>query len=461
LMRRIPSVDELLAHPKLAALVSRIERKHLVELTRSVLSSLRARIAAGAEAQSLSMDAELLVREVAAEVDQLLAPSLRPVINATGVILHTNLGRAPLHIGIGDALASTAAQYSNLEYDLTAGSRMKRDVHVARLVRFLTGAESAIVVNNCAAAVLITLAALANKAEVIVSRGELVEIGGGFRIPEVMEQSGAILREVGTTNRTRISDYENAISDKTRLLFRVHPSNFKITGFTERPEASQLAELSQRAGIPIVEDLGSGCLTDLSSFGIHEPTVRQSVEIGFSLVLFSGDKLLGGPQAGIIAGKKELVDKIRRHPLYRALRVDKIALSALQVTLAAALRGAWEEIPALRMIRIPMEELSRRTNAFVSQLSSGLSPGTARCEVVDGHSLAGGGSTPEQSIPTKLVRIRCAHRSAAQLEQSLRMPSQGMPVIARIEEDFLVLDLRTVFVEQENFLLTSLAAALR
>jgi L-seryl-tRNA(Ser) seleniumtransferase len=219
--------------------------------------------------------------------------------------------------------------------------------------------------------------------------------------------------------------------------------------------------LSQRCGIPIVEDLGSGCLTDLSGFGIHEPTVRQSVEIGFSLVLFSGDKLLGGPQAGIIAGKKELVEKIRRHPLYRALRVDKLTLSALQVTFAAAVRGAWEEIPALRMIRIPMEELSRRTNAFVSQFRSGLSPSVARCEVVDGHSLAGGGSTPEQSIPTKLVRIRSAHRSATQLEQSLRMPSQGMPVIARIEEDFLVLDLRTVFVEQENFLLTSLAAALR
>ena len=461
LLRKIPSVDELLLHPKLAALASRIERQHLVELTRSVLSATRARITSGEELDSLAIDPEYLVNAIAAEVEQLLSPSLRPVINATGVILHTNLGRAPLHPGIAEEILRSAAQYSNLEYDLVSGLRGKRDIHVAHLIKYLTGAESAIVVNNCAAAVLITLAALAKNGEVIVSRGELVEIGGGFRIPEVMEQSGAILREVGTTNRTRIADYENAINEKTRLLLRVHPSNFKISGFTESATTAELAALSQHSGIPLVEDLGSGCLADLSSVGIHEPTVRQSVEAGFSLVLFSGDKLLGGPQAGIIAGKKELIGKIRKHPLFRALRVDKLTIAALQVTLAATLRGAWEEIPALQMIRIPLPEIARRAEVFLSALRAQLLPGTAHCEIIDGHSLAGGGSTPEQSIPTKLVRIRSTHFSAAQLEQRLRIPAEGIPLIARVEDDAIILDLRTVFPEQEKLLEFTLLAALR
>ncbi|GAC1671719.1 MAG: L-seryl-tRNA(Sec) selenium transferase [Candidatus Acidiferrum sp.] len=461
LLRKIPSVDELLLHPRLAALASRIERQHLVELTRSVLTNLRARISGGEELDSHVMEPEHLLSAIAADVEQLFAPSLRPVINAAGVILHTNLGRAPLHRAIADEFLKSATQYSNLEYDLSQGARGKRDVHVGHLIERLTDAESAIVVNNCAAAVLLTLAALARGGEVIVSRGELVEIGGGFRIPEVMEQSGAILREVGTTNRTRIVDYENAINEKTRLMLRVHPSNFKITGFTESPSAAELAALSKRAEIPLVEDLGSGCMADLSAYRINEPTVRQSVDAGFSLVLFSGDKLLGGPQAGIIAGKKELVAKIRRHPLFRALRVDKLTIAALQVTLAAQLRGAWDEIPALRMIRISREEIARRAEDFLLALRAKIPPDAAHCEIVDGNSLAGGGSTPEQSLPTKLIRIRSAHFSASQLEQRLRLPAEGIPVITRVEEDALLLDLRTVFPEQEPLLATVLIAALR
>jgi L-seryl-tRNA(Ser) seleniumtransferase len=460
LLRSIPSVDELLLHPTLAALASGIQREHLLEITRSVLAAVRARAATGQESDPSASDQENLVASIVGQVEQLVSPSLRPVINATGVILHTNLGRAPLHRGIAEEFLRSCAQYDNLEYDLASGARGKRDVHIEKLITRLTGAQSAIVVNNCAAAVLLTLAALAKNGEVIVSRGEMVEIGGGFRIPEVMEQSGAILREVGTTNRTRISDYENAVNENTRLFLRVHPSNFKITGFTERISAAELSALSRRSGIPVVEDLGSGSLADLSSYGIDETTARESVEAGLDLVLFSGDKLLGGPQAGIIAGRTELVDRIRKHPLYRALRVDKLTIAALQVTLSAALRGAWQEIPALRMIRIPVEEIARRADNFLPVLYSKIAPGSARCEIIDGNSLAGGGSTPEQSLPTKLVRIRAAHFSATQLEERLRLSGDKVPVIARVADHALILDLRTVFPEQEAALLAALVAAL-
>jgi L-seryl-tRNA(Ser) seleniumtransferase len=334
-------------------------------------------------------------------------------------------------------------------------------VHTARLLERLTGAESAIVVNNCAAAVLLSLAALARGGEVIVSRGELIEIGDGFRIPEIMEQSGAVLREVGTTNRTRLADYENAISEKTRLLLRVHPSNFKLTGFTEKPEVADLIALGSRAGLPVVEDLGSGCLVDLSASGIIEPTVRESVAAGFSLVLFSGDKLLGGPQAGIIAGKKELVAKVRRHPLFRALRVDKLTIAALEVTLLAYLRGDWNDIPAQRMIRLPLEEIAARTIKLHAALQPQAAAVNAEIEIADGSSLVGGGSTPAQSLPTKVLRIASARHSAAQLEARLRRAPAGVAVIARIEEDRLLLDLRTVFPDQEPALLNSLLAALQ
>jgi L-seryl-tRNA(Ser) seleniumtransferase len=466
LLRQIPSVDELLLQPRLAALAERVDRGLLVEIARAVVADIRARIsgeaasAVLAEFAAMGADPASLEERISSLVEQILARSLQPVINATGVILHTNLGRAPLAAAVVEEFRHTATQYSNLEYDLEAGARGKRDVHTAELLARLTGAEAAIVVNNCAAAVLVTLAALARSGEVIVSRGELIEIGDGFRIPEIMEQSGAILREVGTTNRTRVADYENAINEKTRLLLRVHPSNFKVTGFTEKPSLEELVALSQKTGLPLVEDLGSGCLVDLSKHGISEPTVRQSVETGVGIVTFSGDKLLGGPQAGIIAGKADLIARVRRHPLFRALRVDKLTIAALEATLGAYLRAAWHEIPAMRMIRMTVQEVKRRSENFIRELRPELPLDEVEIEIADGVSLAGGGSTPEQSLPTKVIRIASARYSATNLEQRLRRAPSGVSVIARVEDERLVLDLRTVFPEQEPLLVKTLAAVL-
>jgi L-seryl-tRNA(Ser) seleniumtransferase len=460
LLRQIPSVDELLSQPRLSALATRVDRALLVEVTRAALADLRARIAGEVEHGIVSLSPANVESFVADMVERLLARSLWPVINATGVILHTNLGRAPLASAVVDELRRTALQFSNLEYDLEAGTRGKRDVHTAELLRRLTGAEDAIVVNNCAAAVLLVLAALAKSGEVIVSRGELIEIGDGFRIPEIMAESGAVLREVGTTNRTKLADYENAIGEKTRLLLRVHPSNFQITGFTDKPTLEDLVELSKRSGLPLMEDLGSGCLVDLKPYGISEPTVRQSIEAGVGLVTFSGDKLLGGPQAGIIAGRKDLVARVRRNPLFRALRVDKLTITALEVTLAAYLRAAYDEIPILQMIRLTAADLKRRAENFLRELRPELPLNEVELEVRDGESVVGGGSTPAQSLPTKLIRISSARRSAAQLEQRLRRAPAGIPVIARVEDEGLIIDLRTVFPEQEPLLIKTLAAAL-
>ena len=460
LLRQIPSVDELLAEPRLAALAQRVNRQLLLEITRTVLADLRERITGEGAATAIAMDSCALEESITAMVERVLASSLQPVINATGVILHTNLGRAPLSGAAVEEIGRSARSYSNLEYDLELGARGKRDVHVGQLLERLTGAEAAIVVNNCAAAVLLVLAALAKSGEVVVSRGELIEIGDGFRIPEIMAQSGAALREVGTTNRTRIVDYEDAINENTRLLLRVHPSNFTISGFAEKPSLEELVQLSQRAGLPLVEDLGSGCLVDLSGAGITEPTVRQSVNAGVSVVMFSGDKLLGGPQAGIIAGKKDLIGRVRRHPLFRALRVDKLTIAALAATLGAYLRGAVDEIPALRMIRTSVQEIKRRAENFLRELTPELPLGEVELEITDGSSVAGGGSTPTQSLQTKLIRIASARYSAAQLEQRLRGAPAGVAVIARVEDDRLILDLRTVFPEHEPALLKTLSSAL-
>lgn len=460
LLRQIPSVDELLLQPRLATLAERVDRNLIMEITRAALSDLRERITRESALSVISLDPASLEASIAAQVERVLARSLEPVINATGVILHTNLGRAPLTAAAIEEFRRSATHYSNLEYDLEVGARGKRDVHVAQLLERLTGAEAAIVVNNCAAAVLLVLAALAKDGEVVVSRGELIEIGDGFRIPEIMAESGATLREVGTTNRTRIADYERAIGENTRVLLRVHPSNFKITGFAEKPSLEELVALGRRTGLPIVEDLGSGCLVDLSTAGITEPLVRQSVEAGVSLVMFSGDKLLGGPQAGIIAGKKELVGRVRRHPLFRALRVDKLTTAALAATLGAYLRGALEEIPALRMIRMTAQEIERRADNFLRELTPELPLGEVELEIADGASLAGGGSTPEQLLPSKVIRIASGRYSAAQLEQRLRRAPAGVAVIARVEDDRLILDLRTVFPDQEPLLVKTVAAAL-
>jgi L-seryl-tRNA(Ser) seleniumtransferase len=470
LLRQLPSVDELLAQPRLVALVGRTDRALVLEIARTILADLRANILeapAGSPANQVASQVNLaelapgaLEQRIAEEVGRILARSLQPVINATGVILHTNLGRAPLPAAVVEEFRRTATQYSNLEYDLAAGARGKRDVHTAHLLERLTGAEAAIVVNNCAAAVLLVLAALAKMGEVLVSRGELIEIGDGFRIPEIMAESGAALREVGSTNRTHLSDYEKAISGDTKLLLRVHPSNFKMVGFTEKPALTDLVALSRRSGIPLVEDLGSGCLVDLSAHGVSEPTVRESIDAGVDIVMFSGDKLLGGPQAGIIAGKKELIARLRRHPLFRALRVDKLTIAALETTLSAYLRAAWDELPALRMMRLTADELQRRSEEVLAALRPQLPRDEVECEIVDGHSLAGGGSTPAQTLPTKLLRFASVRHSAAQLEQRLRRAPASISVIARVEDDRLVVDLRTVFPEQEHLLIKTLASAL-
>jgi L-seryl-tRNA(Ser) seleniumtransferase len=461
LLRRVPSVDELLLRPRLAALCNEVDRAFVLDTLRGVLAQVRRDIIRDVIADEGAVAPAEIERRTVEAVESELAPSLKPVINASGVILHTNLGRAPLSRHVLEEFRRVATQYSNLEYDVSAGARGKRDVHCARLLERLTGAEAVVVVNNCAAAVLVTLAALARGGEVIVSRGELIEIGDGFRIPEIMEQSGALLREVGTTNRTRIADYENAINEKTRVLLRVHPSNFTVSGFTEKPEVSELIALGERRRLPVVEDLGSGCLVDLSGAGVSEPTVRESVAAGFSLVLSSGDKLLGGPQAGIIAGKKELVAKVRRHPLFRALRVDKLTIVALEVTLRAYLRADWNGIPSQRMIRTTREEISARTKHFVEALIARVPRPQAEFEMVDGTSLVGGGSTPAQSLPTSVLRIRSQRYSATQLEARLRRATAGTPVLARIEEDRVIVDLRTVFPEQEGALADSLLAALQ
>jgi len=461
LLRQIPSVDELLRQPRMAKLVGRIPRELLVEVAREVLASVRAEITGEKGVSVIPIVPSDLEDVIAREVERILSRTLQPAINATGVILHTNLGRAPLSPAILDELRQTAIHYSNLEYDLEAGARGKRDVHTAELLTRLTGAEDAIVVNNCAAAILVVLTALAKDGEVIVSRGELIEIGDGFRIPEVMAQSGATLREVGTTNRTRIEDYEKAITENTRALLRVHPSNFQISGFTDKPSIAELVSLSRRANLPLIEDLGSGCLVDLSEYGIHEPTVRQSVEAGISLVTFSGDKLLGGPQAGIIAGKREFVQRVRRHPLFRALRVDKLTITALEVTLAAYQRSALDEVPALAMIRVTLKEMETRSRNFIRELTPSLSMSELDLEIADGESLAGGGSTPAQWLPTKVIRIKSRRYSASQMEQRLRRGPSATPVIARLEDAHLVIDLRTVFAEQEAALAEALAAALR
>jgi len=460
MLRQIPSVDELLHQPRLAKLANRIPRELLVEVAREVLAGVRDQITGRAGVAVLPVMPTDLDDLIAREVERILARTLQPVINATGVVLHTNLGRAPLAPAVLDEFRQVAMHYSNLEYDLEAGARGRRDVHTSELLARLTGAEDAIVVNNCAAAILLVLAAMAKNGEVLVSRGELIEIGDGFRIPEVMAQSGAILREVGTTNRTHISDYESAITSQTRLLLRVHPSNFQISGFTDRPALDELVALANRAHLPLIEDLGSGCLVDLSPYGIHEPTVRDSIEAGISLVTFSGDKLLGGPQAGIIAGKKEFVQRVRRHPLFRALRVDKLTIAALEVTLGSYQRGALDEVPTIAMIRSTPAEMEERSRNFLRELTSSLSMSGLDIEIVDGESLAGGGSTPAQVLRTKIIRVRSERRSASQIEQRLRRGASSS-VIARVENDAVVLDLRTVFAEQEAALAEALTAALR
>jgi len=477
-MRAIPSVDELLANPRMVELSARAGRANLVESTRNVLADFRQRMVKQGSVQKLSiarkagatvkLDGEelavRLVDEIVRDVENGIKPSLRAVINATGVVLHTNLGRAPLGALAFESIRAAVTQYSNLEYHLESGARGKRDVHTSRLLQRLTGAQSAIVVNNNAAAVFLVLAALARGGEVIVSRGELIEIGDGFRIPDIMAESGAALREIGTTNRTSLADYERAINERTRLLLRVHRSNFQIAGFTAQPPLADLVKLGKKNSIPVYEDLGSGCLLNLSSNGVAEPVVRESNGAGVSVISFSGDKLLGGPQAGIIAGEKELISRIRRHPMFRALRVDKLTIAALESTLLAYLRGSGAEghdaIPVLRMIQLTANEIGDRAKKLMEPLRAKLPKGAAKMEVIEAQSVIGGGSTPGQLLPTRVIAIECLRYTASEFEEKLRRPRNGIPVIARVENDRVILDLRTVFPEQELLLAESIFAAL-
>lgn len=432
-LRDLPSVDEVLG--RLADLLAEYPRGLVVEEIRRVLDAMRAEIRTGRSVDPASVDAR-----VASALAELARPSLRRVINATGVVLHTNLGRAPL------PALTLLGGYSNLEYDLAAGKRGNRDVHAAGLLERLLG-WPAVAVNNNAAAVYLALNELAAGYEVIVSRGELIEIGDGFRIPDIMARSGAILREVGTTNRTHIGDYRAAITDRTRLLLRVHHSNFQIRGFTARPGLAELAALGRERGIAVYEDLGSGCMVDLRAHGVDEPLVTDSLREGVDLVSFSGDKLLGGPQAGILCGKPEIVGRLRRSPMFRALRLDKLIYQALETTLRHLLLGRANEIPALRMIAEPAESIRARAERLVRLLDG------VPAEVAPGESVIGGGSTPDLSIPTWLIVVLA--RDVVDLEKRLR--AGDPPVVARIEKDRLILDLRTVFPEEE----AELAAALR
>ena len=454
-MRQIPSIEQLRQRPGITALEAQFGRSAVVDALRAAAAALRARVAAGEHAPDDVGAA--LEADVPSHLSSLASSSLRAVINATGVILHTNLGRAPLAPAALERVASLGG-YTNLEYDLDSGGRGRRDVHAETLLRRLTGAEAAVVVNNTAAATLLTLAALAAGREVIISRGELVEIGGAFRVPDVMAQSGALLREVGTTNRTRASDYAAAIGDRTGAILRVHPSNFRIEGFTERPPLEQLTALARQFGLPLIEDIGSGWIGGAEDAPAlrDEPRPAASIAAGADVVLFSGDKLMGGPQAGIIAGTTAAVTAIRRHPLMRALRVDKMTYAAIEATLqeyAAARAG--ETVPVVRMLTLPADAIGERAAALAQQLRET----GAAVEVIEGWSTIGGGSAPGSAIPTRLVALSRPNLPAAQIEQRLR--ASDPPVIARIENERVLLDLRTVPPEHDATIAALARAALR
>src|SRR5688500_16328063 len=436
--RRISSIDALLQRGEAQAWIARHGRGVVVAALREAAEAVR-----HAGGPQDAPDEAVMARAGHALAARDTS-SLRRVINATGVILHTNLGRAPMAPAALARMAE-AAGYATVEYDLAAGARGRRDVHAEPLLRELTGAEAAVTVNNNAAATLLVLTALAAGREVIVSRGELVEIGGGFRVPDVMAQSGAILREVGTTNKTRAADYAAAIGDRTGLILRVHPSNFRIEGFTSRPELEEVSAIANQFELPLYEDLGSGLLARDPRFP-NEPAVRDSLSGGASLVSFSGDKLLGGPQAGIIAGRQDLVERVRRHPLMRALRLDKLTYAALEATLQAHAAGrAGEELPIWRMIALTPELIERRAAAIVAAL-----PASFAAQIIDGRSAIGGGSAPDVELPTRLIAITHATLSPAALESALRASST--PVIGRIQDGKVLLDLRTVAPDEDAVL---------
>jgi L-seryl-tRNA(Ser) seleniumtransferase len=486
LFRELPSVDEVLRMPGVEALPAVHGIAPVTAAARALLARLRDEVSSGLlDGPALRLALNGLDGAIQDHLRGALRHSLRAVINATGVILHTNLGRAPLAATALAHMIETAGRFSNLEFDLESGDRGKRDIHVDHLFRSLLNdaatahvttaakpalsevegavsprrsqveastATSTIVVNNNAAAVLLALNTLAEGGDVIVSRGELVEIGGSFRIPDVMAKSGATLREVGTTNRTRVADYEKAITERTRLLLRVHRSNFEITGFTEQASTAELVTLARGRGLPLMEDLGSGALVDLQNFGISgEPSVLDSLRAGVDVVTYSGDKLLGGPQAGLISGRADLVARMRANSLFRALRVDKLTYAALEATLLAYVKRDHDAIPTLKMMRLTKAEIGRRTEALAAQISSP----KLQVEIIDGESVIGGGAAPSSVLPTRLLALSCAGLSADEL--STRLRASDPPIIARVTDGRVLLDLRTVFEDQDPTIAAALA----
>ena len=441
-LRDLPSIDRLLQSQPGSDMETTYGRELTLQALRDTLEAARS--------QSLEGDTiptfEQLLELAQGRVETWLTPTLLPVINATGVILHTNLGRAPLSHAAQETIQSISRSYNTLEYDLPRGTRGKRDRHVEHMLTRLTGAEAALVVNNNAAAVLLALTALAHRKQVLISRSQLIEIGGGFRIPDVMKQSGAKLVEVGTTNRTHLGDFEAAIEPRTALIMRAHHSNFKILGFTTEPSLADLVALGQQNDILVLDDLGSGALIDTAQFGLgHEPTVQESLQVGAPLVAFSGDKLLGGPQAGLLVGRADVIKRLKRHPLARAVRADKLCLAALSATLTHYLKGeALREIPIWQMIAVGDKALQARVHIWQEQLGTG--------EIIPGRSTVGGGSLPEESLPTWLFALKLGKPD--RMASLLR--GNDPPVIARIEDDHLVFDPRTVLPEQDTLFLQAL-----
>lgn len=443
-LRKLPAVDHLLSHRRAQTLIHDYSQQLTLAAIRADLADARRDLLAN---QNPDVSPDAILHRVARALQATFQPSLRPVINATGVVIHTNLGRAPLSAAAQAAMTAVAAAYNTLEYDLESGARGSRLLHAAPLLRRLTGAEDAIVLNNNAAALILILRALAADREVVISRGQLVEIGGGFRIPAIMRESGATLVEVGTTNRTRIEDFEAAVSERTAMLLRVHASNFRQLGFVEEPALQQMTACAHQQDLLAVDDLGSGTLIDTRKFALaYEPTIQDSVAAGFDLICFSGDKLLGGPQAGIIVGKAELIARLKRHPLARALRVDKLTYAALIATLQHYLRDeALREIPIWRMIARPLDDIEQSAQRWAAQTGGRVQPG---------QSTVGGGSLPGSHLPTRVLAL--AARSPRRLAARLRQAEP--PVIARVSKNHLLLDPRTVLPEEEADLLRVLSA---